>query len=321
MNMRSTILILGYFISCIPATAQDVNNLILPAGTPLAKDGEPGRVEKVGSGPTKVILIADAGFGGDIYSDLMQQNRKRYTFYAVTLPGSDNTNPPAVPPAGTSYSKQTWLHNAQHAILALIEKEKLVSPVVGGNLIIATSIALNLAIRYPDKVGKVIVFGGMPRATWPSEKGQVLPEERANAIDNYTAPRMYKTMTRETWNKNLYQAIQFSRDSARGALYFKKATEASIPIMTRYLCEFYTTDVAVDYQKVTVPVLVLLPGFDEKYLAENSRFMDKQYLWNGWDKARANANFRFETVPNARLLVWQDQPEIVNAAVNRFLNQ
>src|SRR6185295_20220387 len=105
----------------------------------------------------------DAGFSGEIYSELMQRNKTRCTFYAVTLPGSDHTNPPAMPPEGTSYSKLTWLTNAQQGILNLIEKEKMAKPVVAGNLIIATSIALDLAIKHPDKIQKVIILGGMPR--------------------------------------------------------------------------------------------------------------------------------------------------------------
>jgi pimeloyl-ACP methyl ester carboxylesterase len=320
--IKTLAFIFGCVLVCRFATAQEVNNLVLPPGTVVAKAGELGRVQKIGSGPIKVILIADAGFSGEIYDELMQRNKTRCTFYAVTLPGSDNTKPPPMPSEGTSYSKLTWLTDAQQGILNLIEKEKMIKPVIAGNLIIATSIVLNLAIQHPDKVQKVIILGGMPRATWPSQKGgQVLPEERAFAIDNYTAPKMYKTMTLDTWKKNLYQAIQFSKDSARGTRYFRLASDASIPIMTRYLCEFYTTDVAEQYQKMAVPTLVLLPGFDEKYLRENPRFMDKEYLWDGWAKARANPNFQFETIPGARLFVWMDQPEDVDAAINQFLDR
>jgi pimeloyl-ACP methyl ester carboxylesterase len=320
--MKIIALFIAFSLPVSTSLAQEINNLVLPPGTAIAKDGELGLVVKVGSGSTKVILIADAGFGADIYNEMMHQNRDRCTFYAVTLPGSDNTKPAAMPPDGTSYAKQTWLINAQRGILGLIEKEKMQRPVIAGNLIIATSIALNLALTHPDKIGKVIILGGMPRASWPSQKGgQVLPEERPYAIDNYTAPKMYKEMSRATWNKNLYQAIQFSGDSSRGNLLFQQASAASIPVMTRYLCEFYTTDIAVDFQKISVPVLVLLPGFDEKYLEENQRFMDKEYLWNGWKKARENSNFQFETIPDARLFVWQDQAEMVNTAIRGFLEK
>ncbi|HWA33214.1 MAG TPA: alpha/beta hydrolase, partial [Cyclobacteriaceae bacterium] len=136
-----------------------------------------------------------------------------------------------------------------------------------------------------------------------------------------TAPKMYKGMTRETWEKNLYQPIQFSKDTSRGHRYFKLAASASIPVMTRYLCEFYTTDVAVSYQKIRAPTLVILPGFDEQYLQENPRFMDKEYLWDGWTKARANPNFQFETIPDARLFAWMDQPELVDLTIRRFLDK
>ncbi len=322
MKTSIFVIVLGCSLTFFRAAAQEVNNLVLPPGTAVANPGELGRVEKVGSGPTNVLLIADAGFGAEIYHEFMQRNRKRCTFYAITLPGSDNTNPPTMPPAGTSYAEQNWLLNAQQGILNLIEKEKLKAPVIAGNLIVATSIALNLALRHPDKFSKVIILGGVARATWPSKNGgEVLPEERAFAIDNYTAPQMYKSMTLETWKRNLYQAIQFSKDTTRGNRYFKIASEASIPVMTRYLCEFYATDIAVEFERITVPTLIILPGFDEKYLKENGHFRDKEYLWEGWSKARTNPRFQFTTIPDARLFLWIDQPEAVSAAIVQFLSK
>src|SRR5882672_674259 len=66
-----------------------INNLILPKDTPVGRQGELGRVDKVGTGPVAMILIADVGFGSNIYRDFIKANKRRYTMYAVTLPGSD----------------------------------------------------------------------------------------------------------------------------------------------------------------------------------------------------------------------------------------
>ncbi len=321
MNYKAILLSLAYILLSYLLKGQETNNLILKPGTATIENGRFGEVKKYGTGQIKMILIPDVGFDSEIYRDFMRVNKRRFTFYAVTLPGSSGTKPPAMPSQGVSYGQRTWLHNAELAVLNLIEKEKLDRPVIAGNLIIATSISFHMAMNHPDKISRVIIFGGMPRASWPSPKGgPVRVDERTPAVDHYMAPRLYKGMPRETWNQNLYQAIQFSADSAKGKKIFKHLSSENISVMARYLLEFYTTDVATEFDKISVPVLVLLPGFDQRYLDEHAKFMDTEYFWNGWEKARVNSNFQFETIPNARIFVWQDQPTLVNAAVNKFVS-
>jgi pimeloyl-ACP methyl ester carboxylesterase len=286
--------------------------------------GDFGHVEKIGHGPVKMILIADVGFGWEIYKDFMVSNKKRYTMYAVTLPGSGNTPPLPMPAQNTGYEKRTGLETLQTALVNLIEKEKMDKPVVAGNLIIAAWLAMNTAVNYPGKISKVIIFGAMPYATWPSPKDRsgntpVSMQERAQNVDYYIAPRVFKPMKRETWLKNLFQPYQYTNDSTLADKLYQTSASVMIPVMARYLSEFYTTDISESFGSVKVPVLVFIPGFSDRYFSGHPNSTDKKYFWNEWGNAGSNADFKIEKVPDARLFVWVDQLAAVNDRIKTFL--
>src|SRR5947209_5334232 len=106
--MKIKISMLALMCLCIAkmSLGQEINNLVFSNAVVLNETGEFGQVKKIGNGPISMILIADAGFGWNIYKDFMKSNKKRYTMYAVTLPGSDNTAPLPMPSAGLSYAKK-----------------------------------------------------------------------------------------------------------------------------------------------------------------------------------------------------------------------
>jgi pimeloyl-ACP methyl ester carboxylesterase len=301
-----------------------VNNLIFSLGTPTLTEGSLGEIKKMGKGPIQMILIADAGFSWDIYKEFMEKNRRRYTMYAIVIPGSVHTLPLPMPPEGTSYGKRTWLENIKKGVLLLIDSLHLTKTVLVGNLAIASWLALNIALEHPDKISSVVIVGGTPFVSWPSPKDPsgktpVSMEERIPGTDQYMAPKFFKSMSAKTWKGNLYQVAQYTNDSARGEKYFDETAQTPVPVMVRYLCEYYTTNVSEDFANMKVPVLVLIPGFSENYFRRFTSFQSKKYFWESWEKAKINPLFQFEKISGARILVLNDQFKYVNRLILEFL--
>ena len=98
-----------------------LNNLVHAKGYVTCALGTLGRVTKVGTGPQDMILIAGAGFGGDIFDGYMQEHQDKYTMHAVTLPGFGRTAAPPMPRDSVSYSEQTWMRSSEDPVgLAVI---------------------------------------------------------------------------------------------------------------------------------------------------------------------------------------------------------
>lgn len=84
-------------------------------------NGELGEVKKFGTGRIPVILIPEYRKNWTIFKDLIQSNLKQFTFYAITLPGYNGTNPYALP-KHYDFSNRVWLDNVVSGVLALIKK-------------------------------------------------------------------------------------------------------------------------------------------------------------------------------------------------------
>ncbi len=142
-----------------------LNNLVLPADYKTGKPGTLGAVRKTGRGKQVLILIAGWGFGAEVFDNFIRANSKHYTMYAVTPAGFGGTPAPPMPAsseASAKYSENTWTRGLVAGVLNLIEKEKLKKPVIAGHFVTGSQAALDLALYHPDKVGKVIIIGGMP---------------------------------------------------------------------------------------------------------------------------------------------------------------
>ena len=194
-----------------------LNNLAHSTGYKPCALGELGRVTSVGNGSRDMILIAGAGFGGDIFDGFMERHKNKYTMYAVTLPGFGRTAAPPMPNEGVSYGDQTWMRGAQQGIERLIAEKKMKRPIVVGHWLNATQIALNLALDNPDKIAAVVIISGIAKDnTVDMQLGRtVTPEERTKRIDSSMAPRWFKTVTRGTWDDNNFYPHDYARHPVR----------------------------------------------------------------------------------------------------------
>ncbi|MGH7719618.1 MAG: alpha/beta fold hydrolase [Gemmatimonadaceae bacterium] len=299
-----------------------LDNLQHAPGYVTAPLGTLGQVVRRGSGPTDVLIIAGWGFGAAEFERFMHDNRSRYRMVAVTLPGFAGTAAPPMPPAGTSYGDATWTRAAQDAIVRVIQGERLRDPVVVGHFVVGTQLALRLALDHPDLVGGVVVVGGEPMRFLPSRRDSTgktpMPrDERVSGVDAYLAPRWFKTVTKKTWNANNYAPPQYARDSTRGAGLWKTSSDVPLPVMIRYLCEYYAMDLRDEFPRLAVETRVLVPSFSPQLLADPTQSYVKPLFLDSWDMIRGtNPRIDIRTVPDSRIFITEDHPDVVRDAID-----
>ena len=338
------LMVMGLFLFQ-PAAAQELdrsrqdgslNNLALPAGYTTGKQGELGAVKKAGRGKQAMILIAGWGFGGEVFDNFLKENSKNYTMYAVTPAGFGGTAAPPVPIAGVRYSEATWTGGIVTGVLSLIEKEKLKNPVIVGHFVTGTQAALDLAIFHPDRIGKVILIGGMPLRYLGggpdtiSGQENVISLEKREAFARWYADNWFKTVTKHTWDQGNHQPAEYSADPAAGQKLFDLSAKVPVSVMVRYLLEFHAYDRSANYAEIKTPVLVLLPSFSETFFKGSqdslgeprTREWMKNYFLESWNRMRESKNplIEFQTIPRTHIFLWYDNPKDTYRAIFNFIN-
>jgi pimeloyl-ACP methyl ester carboxylesterase len=113
-----------------------------------------------------------------------------------------------------------------------------------------------------------------------------------------------------------------SGDLPGGQKASQEIEAAPLPVKIRYLCEFWASNVTRDFDRLQVPVLVLIAGFDEKYLADPANSFTKMVYVDSWETLiPKHPKVKLVKIPDARLLVLEDQPKLANDAITLFVEQ
>jgi pimeloyl-ACP methyl ester carboxylesterase len=303
------------------STLDNLHHAVTYSTAPL---GSLGAVVRRGTGDVDVLIIPGWGFGADDFARFMADHSTRYRMVAVTLPGFAATPAPPMPDAEVSYGEATWTRAAEAALVRLIHSERLRKPIVLGHFIVGTQLALRLALDHPDLVGGVVIVGGEPMRYVASRrdstgKAPMALEERITGIDRYLAPKWYKTVTTRTWLANNYAAPQYARDSTRAQTLWRRSSDVPLPVMIRYLCEYYAMDFTSEWAKVAVPVRVLVPSFSPAILADPNQSYVKGLFHDSWEQVRGtNPRIGITTVPDSRIFITDDRPEVVRGAIDEL---
>jgi len=308
-----------------PAAMQDstLNNLVHPPDYVPAALGTLGAVVERGRGPVDMILVSGFGLGASAFEGFMGRNAARYRMFAVTLPGFEGTAAPPMPPPGTSYGEQSWTRAAVDAIVRLIRERHLERPVLVGHFINGSQVAMRVAVEHPELVRSLVLLAGTPRYEpvtttrfWPRD---LTLEQKVKAVDQFSAPRWFKTVTRETWVRNNFVATDYSVDPARGRRFADEANAPPLPVLIRYLCEFHASDLWPELARLQRPLLVIQPHFTAGLRADTTRAYLAGYLeepWRGRLEGRPHTDSA--VVDSAGILVMEDQPSIVDRKIAEF---
>ncbi|HMV87096.1 MAG TPA: alpha/beta hydrolase [Blastocatellia bacterium] len=306
-----------------PSMAQDaaLNNLRHPPGTETTPAGTLGNVRRVGEGKKTMLLIAGIGFGDGIWTEFMERRKIEYTMFAVTLPGFGGTKPSAMPADETKFGDTPWMRSSLQAINALLDKERIQKVTVVAHWMVATQLALQLALDQPTRVESVILIGGVLKMYYDSNPAtQTWTIEQRRSFANAMGERWFKTVTRRTWDDNNFMSYDYAVNPRRGLFLWREAQAPTLPVWIRYLLEFYATDYTAGLKDLQVPVLVAQPGFDDPafYVETGKNYMRNSCIdsWKG--AAELSNRLEFVTIPKSRLFIQHDQPEALDRAIAAF---
>jgi len=303
------------------------NNLELPADYKTLSDDQTPQITKKGRGRRALILVPGLYSGTSSFDGFIARNQSRYKFYVVTPPGIYGTPARPMPAAGSSFSEMSWTRRLERDILDLIRRERINRPVVVSDSYPSSVAAIGLGVEHPDKIGGVVLAGPnlvqfFPSPKDPTRKSPATFQERADLVDEGWGAKWFKYVTPETWESNDMRPAMLSGDLSRGQKAWQEIEAAPLPVKIRYLCEFWASDVTRSLERLQVPVLALIPGFDEKFLADPANAFAKMAFVDSWETLiPKNSKLQLVKIPDARLLVLDDQPKRVDDAIATFIER
>jgi len=265
--------------------------------------------------------------GNRSFDSFIARNESHYRFFLVTPPGLVGRPARAMPAAGTSFGEMTWTRRLERDILELIHREKLSRPVIVAERQPAAQAAIELASEHPAEIGGVVLVGtnllqffASPKD--PTRRTPIAYSDRAAFVDESWVAKWFKYVTPETWKNGDLRPQLLSVDPARAQTAWDELESAPLEIKIRYLCEFWASDVTQTFGKLQVPVLALLPGFDEKFLADPANGFAKPSFLDSWETLiPKDPQVELLKIPNARMLVLDDQPKAADDAVAAFVKR
>jgi pimeloyl-ACP methyl ester carboxylesterase len=303
------------------------NNLELPKERRTLAGDQPPLISKKGSGKQTLIMVPGMYSGEKSFDSFIARNQSQYKYFLVTPPGINGTPSRVMPAPGTSFSELTWTRRLERDILDLIRREKLTRPIIVAERQPAAQAAIELAIGHPDQIGGVVLVGtNLVQAFFspkdPTRKTPLAAADRAGFVDESWAAKWFKYVTPETWKNGDLAKQLLSVDPARAQTAWDDLESAPLEVKVRYLCEFWASDVTRDFDKLKVPVLSLVPGFDEKFLADPANGFAKPAFLDSWETlVPKHPQLELVKIPNARLLVLDDQPQLADQAIAAFIQR
>lgn len=292
------------------------NNFAHLPGTETQPLGQLGHVEQRGQGPIDVILIPGAAFGWQVFEAFMDEHRAYFTMYAVTLPGYGGTPPPPMSPR-EDFTEPIWLDAVDEALARLIEEEGLEQPVVVGHHLQGTYHALQLGLKYPDRVRAVVTVAGEPSRvlTRQSRRATMTPEARAENVRTQWQP-FFETVSVERWKQGQYAAGFYSTDSLRGQILWDEAAAVPVPTQVHYFLEYMNQDVTPTLPNLSVPALAILPISPRLQGSRSEAF--RRVATPVWTQDGA-VPIRVAFVPNSGAFVMHDQPGLFHTLLCDFI--
>lgn len=302
------------------------NNIEYAPGYVTATDANAGRFESVGTGPSQLVFIGGWGFSGDIFREFASRNAADYTTLLVTLPGFGGTAGWPMPAESVSHATTPWMSRSADAISRTMTQRGIRDAIVIGHFIVGSHVALELAQRHPDQVRGIVLAGAELSRFWPSRAdttGRTLstPAQRAASVDRFLVPQFFRFVTDSTWHANNYLPHTFSVDSWHATRLWREQSLVPLPIMMRYLSDFYATEFAPKLDSIRAPLLILAPGFTEHILSDPRTSYLKMMFQDSWKPAQGRSTVEVQIVPNAAVNIWLDQPDVFTAVLKKFASR
>ena len=313
----SLLLILGF-----PSFGQAINNLEHSENYTTSEWGVLGDVKEFGSGDQTMILLPGWGFDWTIFEDFIANYKDEFKIYAITIPGFGSTNAPAMPKEIGNYSGTHWTKGVLKGINDLMDEKKIEKATLVSYFTYSNLIATRLALDFPDRIERLIVISGMAKFTsnYVSYEPSSL-QQRIFYIEKSMAPQWFKTVSKETWDSGNFHPEIFTKDSIKAKKYWDQMSSISIPTMVRYLCEFYCTDLSLEYKNLKVPVLIVMPSFTNDVLYSEKTSYAAPFFHYSWLGAKpASDKIAIVTITDSNAFIVDDQPVKLFQVLDEFMD-
>ena len=228
-----------------------------------------------------------------------------------------------MPEDSASFKDLNWTNGIVAGIRQLMKNENISNPILVSYFTYSNIIAMRLALDYPQEIGQVIVLSGMAKYTnnYPAYEPRNL-EQRIGFVERFLAPQWFKTVSKKTWDDGNFHPKTFTKDTIQSAKYWDMMSSVPIPTMVRYLCEYYCTDLSLEYEKLTVPTLAVLPSFTQDLLSNPKNSYLPVFFHHSWIGARPSSDsISIVTLTDTNAFITEDQPEKLYSLIDEFLNQ
>ena len=273
-----------------------------------------GQIERRGTGPVNMILIAGNGETWEIWDAFMDRNADSYTMWAVTLPGFGGGEMAEIGLENGGYLRRAWIKNAGRAVLGLINDEGITDPVLMGHQI-GGQLAVYISLAVPETASSVISLDGEPVFILGDPTWRPTDQDRHAMVTTQIAPQL-ATMKPKDWaSRQRYTPETYIRDKVRGKIIGEMIAQAPMEAMHQYIKEFALNDLTGPLATSTVPTLFVGPFYH--YEDETFR-IDREVRW--FDMlADAPGIVQIVFFYNSSSWITEDQPEYLDEAVRAFL--
>jgi pimeloyl-ACP methyl ester carboxylesterase len=260
-------------------------------------------VEKHGSRGRPLILVPGLASGAWAWQSVIRDLSADYTIYVVTLPGFDSRPFPA----GAGFAA------ARAGLRDLVDKLKLDRPVLIGHSM-GAALGLAAAADMPQAVGGVVALDGLP--VFPGTDTMAPAERPAMAADArirmaVSDPAAFATQ------QQAYMRTGGVRDMAQANQLAQLSSRSDPAAVSQYVAEVLALDLRPDLGKITAPILVLAPYFDQDPM--DARWTPEAKVAYYRSLLGGAPSVQALPVMDARHFLMFDQPQKVNAMLRTYL--
>ena len=261
-------------------------------------------VEQHGSKGRPLVLVPGLASGAWAWQGVVRDLVADYTIYVVTLPGFD----------GRPFPAGAGFEAARAGLRDLITARKLDHPVIVGHSM-GAALGFAVAEDLPQAVGGVVAIDGLP--VFPGTE-TMAPVERAAMAAGTKAQMAAGDPAMFGKQQRAYMRTSGVRDIAQADQLAQLSSRSDPAAVGQYVSDVLALDLRPGLGKITAPILVLAPYFDQD--AMDARGTPEAKV--AYYRSLLAGAPRVQVLPvlESRHFLMFDQPGKLNAMLRAYLN-
>jgi pimeloyl-ACP methyl ester carboxylesterase len=248
-----------------------------------------------------MILIPGYASSGHVWDDVVAHEQDRFECHVTTVAGFAGV------PAGEN---EAILPAVREQLAQYIRSHHLQNVVVVGHSM-GGVLALDLAARHPDLVGRLVIVDSLPFLPAAMQPGATAETAKVSAAPMRNMIEFQPLPQRRAYEERVLPTMISDPDKVEVALGWAMASDAHT--LGQALYELMTTDLRPELAKIKAPTLVLatwhgMPGETREDVVQS---FQSQY--------RTLRGVRLEVADRARHFVMWDDPSWFDAQLDGFL--